>query len=104
MTLDNLTHMTRLDLLRALGLAPRFTDLFLPAIGIFAAGAMVGAGTALMLAPRSGQRLRRQLRDEVRSKLGELEELLESDGAGKQRERESAKTGEGYERSSQRAA
>ncbi|HLT39659.1 MAG TPA: YtxH domain-containing protein [Enhygromyxa sp.] len=79
MNLENLTNMSRMDLLRSIGLAPRFSDMILPALGIFAAGAIVGAGTALMLAPRSGNKLRRQIREEVRSKLGELEQMLEGD-------------------------
>jgi gas vesicle protein len=85
MNLESLTNMSRMDVLRSLGLAPRFSDMILPALGIFAAGAMLGAGTALMLAPRSGQRLRRQIRDEMRSKISELEQLLEGDDVGKKR-------------------
>lgn len=88
MNLENLTNMNRMDLLRSIGLAPRFSDYLLPALGIFAAGAILGAGTALMLAPRSGQKLRRQIREEVRSKLGELEQMLEGDER-KRRERSS---------------
>lgn len=86
MNLENLTNMSRMDLLRSIGLAPRFTDYLLPALGIFAAGAIIGAGTALMLAPRSGEKLRKQIREEVRSKLGELEHFLEGDEK-KRRER-----------------
>lgn len=77
MSLENLTNMSRLDLLRSIGLAPRVTDYILPALGIFAAGAVLGAGTALLLAPRSGEKLRKQIREEMRSKIGELEQLLE---------------------------
>lgn len=90
MNLENLTNMSRMDLLRSIGLAPRFGDYILPALGIFAAGAVLGAGTALMLAPRSGEKLRRQLREEMRSKLGELEQLIDSDGS-KKRERDKDK-------------
>lgn len=79
MNLENLTNMSRMDLLRSIGLAPRVTDYILPALGIFAAGAVLGAGTALLLAPRSGEKLRRQIREEMRSKLGELEQLLEGE-------------------------
>ncbi len=85
MTLDNLTNMSRMDLLRSLGLAPRLSDVILPALGIFAAGAVLGAGTALMLAPRSGEKFRKQLRDEMRSKIGELEQLLEGDEKRRQK-------------------
>lgn len=79
MNLENLTNMSRMDVLRSIGLAPRVTDYILPALGIFAAGAVLGAGTALLLAPRSGEKLRRQIREEMRSKLGELEQLLEGE-------------------------
>jgi hypothetical protein len=79
MNLENLTNMSRMDVLRSIGLAPRVTDYILPALGIFAAGAVLGAGTALMLAPRSGEKLRKQIREEMRSKLGELEQLLEGE-------------------------
>ena len=89
MNLENLTNMSRMDLLRTIGLAPRVSDYILPALGIFAAGAVIGAGTALMLAPRSGQKLRRQIREEMRSKLGELEQLLE----GEEKERRKEKNG-----------
>ncbi|MFO7564255.1 MAG: YtxH domain-containing protein [Enhygromyxa sp.] len=88
MNLENLTNMSRMDLLRSIGLAPRVTDYILPALGIFAAGTIVGAGTALMLAPRSGNKLRRQIREEVRSKLGELEQLLEGDEKSEKKKRE----------------
>jgi hypothetical protein len=104
MNLESLTNMSRMDVLRSLGLAPRFSDMLLPALGIFAAGAMIGAGTALMLAPRSGQRLRRQIRDEMRSKIGELEQLLEGDDFGKKREREQSKGREQQERSADKKA
>lgn len=96
MNLENITNMSRMDLLRSLGLAPRFGDYILPALGIFAAGAILGAGTALMLAPRSGEKLRKQMREEMRSKLGELEELIDG-GESKKREREKAKQGHGAE-------
>ncbi len=89
MKFENLTNMSRMDLLRSLGLAPRLSDYLLPAIGIFAAGAVVGAGTALLLSPKAGSKLRRQLRDEMRSKIGELEQLLDGDESERsKRERE----------------
>lgn len=91
MSLENLTNMSRLDLLRSIGLAPRVTDYILPALGIFAAGAVLGAGTALLLAPRSGEKLRKQIREEMRSKIGELEQLLEGEDRRK-RERNGRST------------
>jgi hypothetical protein len=52
------------DILAALGLERRRsgTDVLVPTIAIFAAGALVGAGAALLMAPRSGREMRRQLR------------------------------------------
>jgi gas vesicle protein len=83
MNLENLTNLSRKDVLNSLGLAPKATDYLLPAIGIFAAGAFVGATTALMFAPKSGAKLRRQIRDEMKSKLDELEERLHIGGESK---------------------
>ena len=52
------------DVLGALGLERRRAarDVILPTAGIFVAGLMVGAGVALLIAPRSGQETRRELR------------------------------------------
>lgn len=100
MNLENLTNMSRMDLLRSIGLAPRVSDLILPALGIFAAGAVLGAGTALLLAPRSGEKLRRQIREEMRSKIGELEQLLEGEEKRK-RERNGRSQSAEHERGGQ---
>lgn len=81
MNLDNLTNLSRNDVLRTLGLAPRFTDYFLPAFGIFTAGAVIGATTALMLAPKSGVKLRKQIRDEMRTRLDDLEQRINMGGS-----------------------
>ena len=80
MNLDNLTNLSRSDVLRTLGLGPRFSDYFLPALGVFAAGAAIGATTALMLAPKSGAKLRKQIRDEMRSRLDDLEHRINMGG------------------------
>jgi hypothetical protein len=87
MKLEDLTNMSRMDLMRSIGLAPRVSDYIFPALGIFVAGAVIGASTALMLAPRSGEKLRKQIREEMRSKLGELEALLEGEGKERRRQR-----------------
>lgn len=73
MNLDNLTDISRRDVLGALGLAPRVRDYIWPALGLFSTGVLLGAGVALMLAPKSGAKLRAEIRDEVRTKLDELE-------------------------------
>lgn len=103
MNLENLTNMSRMDLLRSIGLAPRASDYILPALGIFAAGAVLGAGTALLLAPRSGNKLRKQIREEMRSKLGELEQLLEGEERRK-RERNGRSTADQQERGQSKKA
>ena len=52
--------MTTDDVLASLGLQTRrnMTDFLMPALGVFGAGIMVGAGVALMLAPKSGAEFR----------------------------------------------
>ena len=64
------------EILAALGLERRRTalDVLLPAVGVFAAGLVVGGGIALMLAPKSGKETRRQLKgkaSEITHRLGE---------------------------------
>ena len=58
---------TRESLINAIGLATRrstSSDLA-SAIGIFAAGLLVGAGLALLFAPKTGEQLRRDLGDRL---------------------------------------
>jgi hypothetical protein len=52
------------DVLAALGLERRRTpiDIVIPAAGLFFAGLMVGAGVALLVAPKSGSETRRELK------------------------------------------
>lgn len=51
------------DILAKLGLQTRKTgsDYLLPALAVFGVGALMGAGVALLLAPKSGPDLRRDL-------------------------------------------
>lgn len=59
------------QLLRHAGLAQRSRgDDLLGAIGAFGAGVVVGAGLALLLAPRSGRELREQIGTKVAHGLG----------------------------------
>lgn len=61
------------DGLRAIGLAAR-PSMLAPAIGLFTVGAACGAAAALLLAPRSGESMRRELGELARSyrdKVGE---------------------------------
>lgn len=55
------------DALARFGLQPRMTptDYMLPALGVFGAGALIGAGLALLLTPKSGRDLRGDIRDAV---------------------------------------
>lgn len=69
MNFDNLSDISRLDILRTLGLSPRMRDYLWPAIGLFSTGVLLGAGVALMLAPKSGAKLRAEIRDEFERKL-----------------------------------
>ena len=64
------------DILGALGLQRRRSqvEVLVPAAAIFATGALIGAGAALLFAPQAGRETRRQLR----SKANRLSERLES--------------------------
>jgi len=66
--LDSARSMSTDDLLEALGLEKKrgFLGLALPAAGIFAAGAAIGAGVALLLAPKSGREFQRQLKSSAK--------------------------------------
>jgi hypothetical protein len=61
----NITSLGREDLLDALGLAlkPGRLGMLLRWLGPFGAGLVCGALTALLLAPKTGRDLRRDLRD-----------------------------------------
>jgi hypothetical protein len=69
MSFDDLRNMTKEDLLGRLGLTtkPSFAESLLPALGIFGAGMLLGAGIALMLAPKSGAELRGNLTDGLKA-------------------------------------
>jgi hypothetical protein len=64
------------DILAGLGLARRrdpFTEVIVPSIALFTAGALVGAAAALLLTPKTGPVLRRELTEGARDltqKLG----------------------------------
>jgi hypothetical protein len=62
--LQSLQNIGTDDILAALGLQRRrsaFDAALVPSIALFAAGALVGAATAMLLAPKSGQALRKEL-------------------------------------------
>lgn len=62
--LDSIRGLGSEDILAALGLQRKRSalDVILPAAGIFAAGIVVGTGVALLLAPKSGREMRRDIK------------------------------------------
>lgn len=68
--------MNREDILNSLGLQsiPDRSDSILPAMGIFGAGILVGAGLGLLFAPKPG----RELRDDLRRNAEGLGENIKS--------------------------
>jgi len=67
--LQSLQNLGSDDILAALGLQRRpstFSATFGPSAAVFAAGAVVGAAAALLLTPKAGPQLRRQLTDTAR--------------------------------------
>ena len=62
--IDEVRGMRRDDILAALGLARRrsLQNDWLPAVGLFAAGVALGTGVALLLAPKSGSDMRREIK------------------------------------------
>ena len=62
--LQSLQSLSSDDILAALGLQRKpstFSAVFGPTAAVFAAGAVVGAAAALLLAPKAGPQLRREL-------------------------------------------
>jgi len=74
--LNSLQNFGSDDVLAALGLQKRrdpFLEVVLPSVALFAAGAMVGAAAAMLLTPKAGPVLRRELTEGARDltqKLG----------------------------------
>ena len=68
------------DILAALGLERRRSalDVLLPAVGVFAAGVVFGTGVALLLAPKAGRELRR----DIKGKASELTHLIGESAEG----------------------
>lgn len=67
LSLKDLKKLDRDDVLELIGLETRRTtaETALPALGIFAAGVLVGVGVGLLLADRPGQQLRGDLRQRI---------------------------------------
>jgi hypothetical protein len=68
MKLSDLSDLSKDDILSALGLMTKASpsDRVLGAAGLFGLGLLVGAGVALLLAPKSGQGLREDLGERLR--------------------------------------
>ena len=66
--LSSLQNLSGDDILEAIGLERRRTisDAVIPSLALFAAGALVGAAAAVLLTPKTGQQLRRELTDGAR--------------------------------------
>ncbi|MDQ3030980.1 MAG: YtxH domain-containing protein [Myxococcota bacterium] len=74
------------DYLALLGLYPTARMMVVPGIGIFAAGAVVGAATAVLVTPRTGEALRADISDLLRSLRARVESSeVEENGESKPR-------------------
>jgi hypothetical protein len=63
---QSLSNLSADDVLAVLGLEKRrstIPDIVLPSVALFAVGAVVGAAAAMLLAPKTGAALRRDLTD-----------------------------------------
>jgi len=76
MKLQDLRDLDKDDFLGMLGLQTKrtFTSELLGTLGTFGIGLLVGAGVALLLAPKPGHELRHDLRAKIRRGKGEAED------------------------------
>lgn len=85
--LQSLQSISGDDILAALGLEKRRNnyDVLLPSVALFAAGAIVGAAAAVLLTPKTGPALRRELTDGARDlsqRLGTTAQAVQEYVAG----------------------
>lgn len=82
MRLKDLKDIDKDDLLRMVGLQTKrsVAEWMLPSIGLFALGMLVGAGVALLVAPKSGRELREQWRERAQTS-GDLASSFSGTGA-----------------------
>jgi hypothetical protein len=68
MKLSDISDLSKDDILSALGLAAKrsTSERWIGVAGIFGVGLLIGAGAALLLAPKSGQGLREDLGERFR--------------------------------------
>jgi len=86
MKLRDLTDIDRSDILGALGLQsrPSASEWAFGTFGLFGLGVLVGAGVALLLAPKPGSEIRREIgsrlkevQDQVKARVGNNGQSLE---------------------------
>jgi hypothetical protein len=79
--LSSLQNLSSDDILSVLGLEKRrapITGVVLPSLALFAAGAVVGAAAAVLLAPKSGEALRRDLTAGAKDLTNKLQATAQS--------------------------
>ena len=76
--MKNIIGYDMADVLALAGLArkPTTFEAVLPAIGLIAAGVVIGAGLGLFFAPESGRLLRDDVSRNVNSRVGQLRERV----------------------------
>jgi hypothetical protein len=80
MKLSDLRDLSKEDILSALGLASKTStsERLAGILGVFGVGLLVGAGAALLLAPKSGQDLREDLGERFRKGRNDETDSTES--------------------------
>lgn len=80
LSLKDLKKLDRDDVLDLIGLETRRTtaETALPALGIFAAGLLVGVGVGLLIADKPGQQLRGDLRQRIQGGQDKLTTAINS--------------------------
>ncbi len=80
MNLKDLKNLDRDEILGMLGLETKTSTVrwLSGALGTFGVGMLVGAGIALMLAPKPGRELRGELRDRLRRAPDEVRDAVNS--------------------------
>ena len=76
MKFSDITHLTKDDILGAIGLASKqsTTAAVLESLAIFSVGVLVGASAALLMAPKPGRELREELTARLRRSGADGEE------------------------------
>ena len=82
MKLSDIRDLNKDDVLAALGLTskPSTSEVILGRLSIFGLGLLVGAGAALLLAPKSGEDLRADMGSKLRDLRAGVRQNLEAPG------------------------